>query len=47
MNYQKERDFQTKATNETFDEIYTKYDVSVSEGTLLIKGIRSIIQFVG
>ena len=32
MNYQKERDFQTKATNETFDEIYTKHDVSVSEG---------------
>lgn len=31
MNYQKEKDFQTKATNETFDEIYTKYDISVEE----------------
>lgn len=38
MNYQKERDFQTKATNETFDEIYTKYDVSVSEGYFANQG---------
>lgn len=31
MEYRKEKDFQAKATYDTFDEVYTNYDVSVND----------------